>query len=537
MRKILRPAFLAVVSISLFFGGDVEICRADSPATYSLDQCIVRALRENLELKAFLHGIEEGDEGINEALADFLPTIGVTYGDTQTKNNRRSIDMALIKNEDYKEPETDKEKEEADKLFKLYEREATFAPNTNKGLALRLTQPLFSGFSSVLGLVKAKRTKEYRKFELHAAQQRLVADIRSNYFNKQRARILVEQLQESEKRLEQQKAIVAAWVQQKLAIPLRLVEVSVELSDVRQRIIRAISEEDIAVAKLKELMAFTDEDALVLSGNLDDPQPNICTQLEECHEAALKQRTELVLAKLAIEIARQDADAALSRGLPQANLDLAKVESKTKYNDPVELGNEFANYSNEEKDYMTVMLSISFFPFQGGKNIFTWRKQRATIEKMRQQLEKQRQSILTEVEIRLRQVKENSNALVVAKEAVAAAGDAYQMANRSAKLGMISLKELLDAELRLSEKEITLINSQHALMIAYTQLQSSVGEAKSFEQTEFSFLVPQNELILPTLDHFVREGQEGGGGENSEGAGDGSAAGSGEGSGESGGGR
>lgn len=483
---------------------------ADAPPSYTLDQCIARALAENVELKAFERGIDEGDEGINEALADFLPSVGMFYGDTRTRENKRVTDLAQIKVSEEEDPEKSKLEDLTVEELNLLGRDETFTPNRNIGMTFRLSQPLFTGFSSVIGLVRAKRTKEYREFELHVAKQRLIAEIRGQFYNKIRAQMLIDQLQQSEQRLELQRAIASAWVEQKLVAPLRLVEIGVELSDVRHRIIRAVSEDDIATVKLKELMGLEDEEALHLSGSLRDTQPNICKEVGPCRTLALKQRPELVLGRLGIEIARQDADAALSGSLPRASLDASWVSNKTHYYDPVEIGDQVANYSNEDEEYMTLMLNISFTPIQqGGKNFFTWRKQRAAMEKMRQQLEKQRRAILSEVEIRLRQARENSNAIAVAREAVAAAREAYEMNSRSAKLGVVSLKELLDAELRLSEKEISLINSQHGLMIAYTNLQQAIGEAKSFENDEFVFLTPQNIEEEPTFEAFVKEPGEG----------------------------
>ena len=53
----------------------------------SLEQCIVRGLRANPEIRAYRIAVQEAGEGIREAWGAFLPTLSLNYGRNQLVNN------------------------------------------------------------------------------------------------------------------------------------------------------------------------------------------------------------------------------------------------------------------------------------------------------------------------------------------------------------------------------------------------------------------------------------------------------------------
>lgn len=426
---------------------------------YTLADCIKKALEENQEIKSRALAVESAEEGIYQAMGDFLPTLGLNYGKTKLDKTRRTTDISQENGEEV-DPKIDSQE--------------TFSPNRNKNRTLSITQPLFTGFSGIYGLNKARYLKEYREQELLQAQQKMANDVSTSFYDRLRASLLITKLQESIERLEKQQRIVGAWVKLELAPALRLIEVNVDISDARYRLIKAMSDKDVATVKLKELMVLEPEQSLELVGNLDVADQVTCSSLLECQDLALKQRSELVQSTLGIAMAEQDAHSILSKNMPQANFSASWVDSKTDYSNPVQVTTE-ASYTNEEREYYSAGFNISFHPFQGGREIFEWRKQRKEIERLMMQRSRQQQSILTEVNIRFSQVSDNTAANIVAKDSVSAAQAAYQMASRSAELGVVSLKDLLDAENRLTEKEVTLLNSKYNLMIAGTQLYYVLG--------------------------------------------------------------
>ncbi|MDD3082073.1 MAG: TolC family protein [Desulfobacterales bacterium] len=403
----------------------------------TLEQCIERGLSQNPEVKAYTLAIDEADQEINEAKGAFLPTLGFNYNLSQLSNgNSNEIDS------DYLDQDSD-------------------------SFSVRLTQPLFTGLGGVAGLKKARQSKRFRQYELQYVQLKLVHEIRTSFYDWIHARQRAEQWRESVRRLEQQSAIAAAWVEQRLAPRLRLLEIGVELSNARHELIRTCSEEAIAEARLREWLAAAPDEPLEISGSLDCPMTDLCVNLEDCQAQAMEKRPEIVLAQLNIDMARQEAKSILARNLPHAQIDASWVDFNRDYNE--------LEYSDLDRDYYSVGLSLSFSPFQGGRNLSAWRRTRIAVDRLEQRLVHQRNSILTEVETGFQQLAESRARILNSEDTLNEARAAYQMASRSAELGVVSLNELLDAELRLTRAGITLINSHYALCQAQVQMDFALG--------------------------------------------------------------
>ena len=114
-------------------------------------------------------------------------------------------------------------------------------------------------------------------------------------------------------------------------------------------------------------------------------------------------------------------------------------------------------------------------PFQGGKNIFAYRKQKLLIKRLEYEQSQQVNAIGTEVNTRFQQLKEGDSRLRAAIKGVAEATEAYHFADRAAKVGVSSLDDLLNAEIRLTQAEINKISAEHALQQARAQLDYAVG--------------------------------------------------------------
>lgn len=414
-----------------------SFCAAAQAEPLTLEQCIERGLAQNPEIKAYTLAIDEADQGINEALGAFLPTLGFNYVLNQLSNgNSNEVDS------DYLDQNSD-------------------------SFTVRLTQPLFTGLGGVAGLKKARQSKQYRQYELQYVRLQLVREIQTSFYDWIHARQRAAQWRESVRRLEKQSAIAAAWVEQRLAPRLRLLEIGVELSNARHELIRAGSEEAIARAKLREWLAASADEPLEISGSLAAEVAELCADLAGCQAMALEKRPELVLARLNIDMARQDAKSVLARNLPHAQLDASWVDFQRDYDESA--------YDDLNRDYYSVGLSLSFTPFQGGRNLSAWRRLRIAADRLEQQLVNQRHAILTEVETGYQQLDESRARIRNADDTINEARAAYEMASRSAQLGIVSLNELLDAELRLTRAEINLINSLHARSVARVRLLFALG--------------------------------------------------------------
>ncbi|MEA3464451.1 MAG: TolC family protein [Thermodesulfobacteriota bacterium] len=429
MNKYIIAILIAIVAISTFPTPTLA-------APLTLDQCIKRGMTHNPEVTAYHLAIDEANEGINEAWGAFLPTLSASYNYNQLSNGNSG------------------------------ERDTDYLDQDSNSFSCRLTQPIFTGLSGVAGLKRARKSEQYRRAELRYVQQQLTQKIRSSFYALLHAEQRTLQWQASVQRLEQQQQIATAWVEQQLAPRLHKLEIEVELSNARHELIRSTSEQAIAAAQLREWLSLEPQSDVQLSGTLYDKVAAPCISLEDCLDLALK-RPELKMSQINVEIARQDAKMILARNLPQAQVDASWTDYQREYDN--------SNYPEDDRDYYSVSFNISIKPFQGGRNLFAWRKQRIAVDRQQQLQARQRHAIISEVQTRYQQLNESRARIKNAVDTLTAATEAYQLATKSAELGVVSLNDLLDAELRLTRAEINKINAQYALCSARVQLQYAIG--------------------------------------------------------------
>ncbi|MDY0189361.1 MAG: TolC family protein [Desulfuromonas sp.] len=407
-----------------------------SPLT--IEQCIERGLTHNPEILAYNFAVEEADEGINEAWGAFLPTLSASYNYNNLSNGNSS------------------------------ERDTDYLDQDSSSFSCRLTQPVFTGLSGINGLKRARQSMQYRSYELLYIKQQLVRNINTSFYSLLHAEQLSERWQESVQRLEQQCEIAKAWVAQQLAPRLHLLEIEVELSNARHQLIRSNSEKAIAAAQLREYLALNSSENIQLSGSIYDDLPEVCIDLADCLDKSLS-RPELELSRLNIEMARQDTKIIMARNLPQAQIDASWTDYDRDYDE--------SSYGDDKRDYYSVSFNVSIKPFQGGRNLFAWRKQRIAVDRLEQQQARQKNEIINEVQTRYQQLLESQARIENAADTLAEAKEAYALASKSAELGVVSLNDLLDVELRLTRAEINGIDARYDLCLASINLQYATGTA------------------------------------------------------------
>ncbi len=423
-----------LVSIILLLVSPALACAA----SLTLDQCLERGVEFSPLMESYRIAVEEADEGVNEAWGAFLPTLSADYNYTELENNgSANLDRDYL------------------------------TSKTNNFQA-RLSQPLFSGMAGIAGLKKARESKVYREYELQSVQQQVVREIRTSFSDILLGKQLVSKWRESVDRLENQEKIANAWVAQELAPRLRLLEIAVELSSARQNLVQAETSLAIAETKLKEWLDLQSDEQFSIVGSLQHSVPVSCRAAESCLEQALLKRPELKLSELNISMAREEVKMIRARNLPKASFDAGWVDYERDYDTDL--------LDKEERDYYTLSLNLSVRPFQGGRNIFAYRKQLLTIKRFESERDRRKNGIVTEVNTGLQQLLEGESRVRDATGRVAEASEAYNVATRSAKLGVLSLDDLLNAELRLTQAEINKINAEHALLFAQIQMNFVVGE-------------------------------------------------------------
>lgn len=267
--------------------------------------------------------------------------------------------------------------------------------------------------------------------------------------------------------LEHQQRIAVAWVGQSLAPRLRVLEADIELTRARQQLTAVQVQKMIILAQLQELIAWDEP----FHPNLEKPvlmeEWSGCASLEECTEYALGNRLEVDQSEVQIAIAGEEKRVVRSRLLPKVSADAVWMHSKRDYN--------HVQKADVDRNYHTLSINLSVPLFQGGANLTAQRRQQLKIKQLEYRHRAQRNAVITEVYQFFEQARETQSRVVQDQLVVAGALEAVAYAERAAGLGVVSLDELLRAELQLNQAEIALIESQYARHQAYVALQYAVG--------------------------------------------------------------
>jgi outer membrane protein TolC len=403
----------------------------------TLSQCYDTALANNYEIIMKQLSIDEADQGVNEAWGDFLPTLTFSYNNTQLSNGNSS------------ESDTD------------------YLDQQSDSFSCRLSQPIFSGWSGISGLKRAHKVREYQSLALRYAQSKLVQGVADSFYNIVKSKMLVNKWNESLTRLQKQREIANAWVEQEMAPRLMLLQVDVEISNADREFVTNKANLNIARTQLKQWLSADMYEEINIFGDFEQQFSELCSAIDTCIDIAKQQRVEIQMAKINVDIARQDAAQVFARNMPKADIDVSWTDYDRDY--------DVSNYTDEQRDYYNIALNLSFRPFQGGRNISLWRQKKIAVSRLEQQLKKQIHDVVAEVKIQFDQVVTGLSQVSAASQALSEATEAYRMAERSAEVGVVSLDELLDAELRLTRAEISKIDADFALARSRVNLNYAVG--------------------------------------------------------------
>jgi len=405
----------------------------------SLQACVARALTENAQLKAYALGVGEAREDVRGAWGDFLPTLGLSYG-----KNKLTNDSAA-------------------------ERDADYLNQRSSSSTVTLSQPLFSGFSGIAGVKRSNLGLEHQELQLRSIQAQVIREIRRDFYAVLQAQAMLDLWEAAIARLERQKEIANAWYERQLATRLRLLEVEVELSSAIQQREAARSSLAAARARMAHWLALPTPDEVILDGSLEQEDGEVSfPSLAECLEIARRERPDLGMAAINIGMAEQEKIQVAARSLPRVDLEGSWTDYTRDY--------ENVRYPDDQRDYYSVVLRVSIQPFQGGKNIFAWRRQGLTVEKMRQQQLDTAKAIDAEVRSAFSLWQDSEARLAASADTLRQATDAWKFAERALELGAGSLRDLLDAELRRTRAEITRLDALMYRQRTKTDLAYAIGK-------------------------------------------------------------
>lgn len=434
-----RPDMQRITRLLLVIVAMVATSGPAAAATYDLAACVERGLRMNPEIASRKIAIQEIEKELPKAGNLFLPTITLSSQVTNLNNAN-----AVERNNDYLDQES-------------------------KTANLRLTQPLFTGFTGLNTLQKVKFLKEYRQTELREAEAVLTRDIHRQYFDFLRLSEEVAANRETIAGLEKQLAAAQAFYAQGMAARQQVLQVEVRLASARQDLLQVRTQAANSRLRLNNLLAEESGAETEFSGQLVDFTYTEPRPLAEYLQLAEK-RPDLRLVAINIELSKRESKLIMARALPQLNLE-------ANYNDHT-VDYDQDQFLDEGRDYWSLGLNVSLNLFRGGADIAAYSQQLLAASRYEEERRKLRGRIEMQVHATFASMQEARQRIDSAFAIRELATASLEAAWARFKTGVGTTVEVLDAQEDVRRALIGIAKARTDFQLARADLDYLTGQGE-----------------------------------------------------------
>lgn len=314
---------------------------------------------------------------------------------------------------------------------------------------LRVSQPLFRGFTIANAYVRSRLTREIMGAELEHVRLEVARDIRQAFLNVLWAQEDQRSLEASVARLEGQLDAAQAFFRLGLAPRLAMLQAEVDLSEAKQNLGQVENAVRVHTARLLTLMGLPADTALEPAGRLESHRTDFALSLKECWAQARRNRPDLFIAHKAVEVAEKDVHLAWGRFAPNLNLDFAyHVQNKSYRDEQVA-----ERYDLRNREYWTVGLVMNMNLFEGGRSQAEVARARHELFRIRKMMLHHELDAAYDVEAAFLVLSEAQVRIESSVKVRQAAQEAYDMALVRFRTEIGTHTELLDAQERLTRAE------------------------------------------------------------------------------------
>lgn len=245
---------------------------------------------------------------------------------------------------------------------------------------------------------------------------------------------------------------------------------SIAVSNLKSSVSYLKSTIDVSAIELKRLIGTDGLGEIELTDNLDLGEKdnlNNLYQIDEAIEIAQKNRKELIIQQLSINLQEKKTKIIQAEQLPQLSL-VGQYQVQAQ-----EDNMDFGQYALPRTSYLGVQLTVPVFSGNRIKSQINQSKIKTQQEKIR--LDDLNDKVKTELSTILNKQREGYAQLEIQKNTVELAALNQQMIEDRFKNGLGSRLELTDAELALTQAKISYLNAIYNLRILDLELRFALG--------------------------------------------------------------
>jgi outer membrane protein TolC len=417
---------------------------------------ITEAIRRNLALRQQRLAAERGDAAVRQARGRFLPSLAL---DPRYSESDNALALGELVNPAYRTLNqltgTRRFPTDIDATLPL-----------TQETKLRLVQPLYQ--PAIRAAYDATRSaRDAQEAELRAAARQLAADVQLAYLDVARAGRIVELHASTGRLLEENLRVNERLLEAGKVTVERVHRARADLRETEQQHAQAVHERDAAVRTLNLLLGRALEaPAPAIADSLLSPPLDIT--LDEALGLARSRREELRQLDHARRAAEGEVRLAAASFLPGVSL-------------AVDYGVQGSDYRfGAPHDVTVASIVLQWNLFNGGQDAA--RREQAALEADR--VRAQRQDLERRIEL---QVRRAHDATVVARRAIATAGErlaaarrTFELVSRRYEAGAASQIEFVDARVAYTNAELNEILTRYAYAARYVELER-VAALRSIE--------------------------------------------------------
>lgn len=405
----------------------------------SMPDAVDRALRHNPSLGSQEAQGQSSEEARKSARGAFGPKLGTTYS---ASKQERKTSPALPSSRP--------------------------AEKGTYTWAVEISQPVFQGFQLLANYQKAALQADSDKASVRNAELSMTESVQTQFLNYLRYEESVRSQRDALARLQDQLRITTAFFGVGLRPRLDVLQAEVDVRQAENTLIQVENSRDTSLAKLNTLLGLPATAKVKFTGTL--AHVPFTRSLEQCLEAAYRQRPDLYMAARSVEIAGKSQQAVQSGYYPQ-------VEA---YYNVSQSGNSLDLQENGDRGSRSSVWEVgaraTWDVFQWGTTYYADKEAGWLVTKMRYAEEDLKLSVGYDIKSKLLAVQEATKRITVAEKAVEQSTEAYNVALARYQEQVGTNFDVLDASSKLTTAQATLTGAKADYLTALAQLYVAMGE-------------------------------------------------------------
>ncbi len=409
-----------------------------SSETFSLEQTIQTALEENLDLKIAREETEAAEYTRKARKTEFFPTFSASYKYTYHDQERRSLGVLT-------------------------------RPQDENSVSATIRQPLFAGLAITNQYQIAELGSDLAQYRQQTARQNIVFDARNAYFSILKAEKIAAVAEQAVAQLTANHKVARDFYQVGMIPYNDLLKAEVELANARQDRIVAENRLKIAQTEFNKLLRRPISAPVTLVDIQD--YSTLELDLETCLETSKKERKELVVGDLQVEIAAREVELTRSSYFPTITLEGTYFRNETGFG----IGSGEPVGFIDDPDGWDISAMATWELFKWGKTGHSVREKLSRLSQSRHRRSRIQDAIELEVKEAYLRTQDSESNIRAVEKAVEQAKENFRITEQRYAEQMATTTDVLDAQTLLSRTLTNYYNALYDFKISKASLYLTMG--------------------------------------------------------------